>query len=805
MIGSTVRQSGRRRKTALVPCLLLITGLSLGIGQATVAAAPTANVTVAPAANVAAAPASSVVNLDPLPGGSVPARSLVTLSTSVVPGTSTTSATAPAPIPTGTVTVTSGNVPVGVGTLDAAGKVVLAVPGDGELLTPGVHTFTAAYSGDAAFAASSGSTTVTVYFNDYPPPQPGSAEQPFFRDIPWLTTQGITTGYSDGGFHPNAVVNRQAMAAFLYRAANPGKAAPRCTVAPFNDVSANAPFCAEIAWLSAAGIGSGFADGGFHPQAAVNRQAMAVLLYRFAHRGGPAPAACATAPFNDVSLGPDGSCGEITWMAGVGITSGYDDGGFHPNADVTRQSAAAFLHRLIGSSLGTAKSGTVVAPAETVAAVTGAPGGPQNAVLPASVPPPPVGGHLVLPVSSGAPAGLVGTVTAVAARPDGSSSVSTVPATLDEVYDNLHIVAEKAMTDSDVVDPNNPAQPGAAGTGAFTAGLAKFVCTGATQPQVEVTLDMRDFRVHFDLAITPGRPTVTFTSSWSPTLTTAVTFNGAVECTLKGDAAAGIRLPVSSTPPLELTVKPAFRVSAGGQIGLTLNHRVTITQGFTADGGGARPIGNVGATADGSVQVGGNATIFGGIGATIVLAGRAGVTGELGPQMVLRYDPAAKCLALDAALQARLTLTLDQWVRAWRVGIADGLTARKIKVYAYCAGSGTVAVSLRWNNDMDEDLEVIEPDGTKIWSNNMGPTSTGGVLDRDDNIVVCLMDSEPGGAENVNWGAGSSPARGTYTVNVVEFTGCGTVVANWTVEVRINNQLIASRSGSAPTSFTFRY
>jgi hypothetical protein len=298
---------------------------------------------------------------------------------------------------------------------------------------------------------------------------------------------------------------------------------------------------------------------------------------------------------------------------------------------------------------------------------------------------------------------------------------------------------------------------------------------------------------------------VTFTSSWSPTLTTAVTFSGAVECTLKGDAFAGIRVPVSATPRLELSVQPAFRVSAGGQIGLTMAHQMTITQGFTANSSGARATGNVGSSADGAVQVGGNATIFGGIGATFALAGRAGVKGELGPHIGLRYDPATKCLAQDAALKARLTLTLDHWVGAWRVSVADGTMARKVKVFAFCSASGTVAVSLRWNNDMDEDLEVIEPDGTKIWFDNMGPTSTGGVLDRDDNISVCLLDDEPGGAENVNWAAGSSPARGTYTVNVIKFTGCGTAVANWTVEVRVNNQLITSKSGSAPGSFTFQY
>ncbi len=42
---------------------------------------------------------------------------------------------------------------------------------------------------------------------------------PFYKEIEWMKAQGITTGYSDGTFRPSAPVNRDAMAAFFYRAA----------------------------------------------------------------------------------------------------------------------------------------------------------------------------------------------------------------------------------------------------------------------------------------------------------------------------------------------------------------------------------------------------------------------------------------------------------------------------------------------------------------------------------------------------------------------------------------------------------
>ena len=41
--------------------------------------------------------------------------------------------------------------------------------------------------------------------------------------------------------------------------------------------------------------------------------------------------------------------GDIDWMTVNGLAFGYDDGGFHPTAPVSRQAMAAFLHRVAGS------------------------------------------------------------------------------------------------------------------------------------------------------------------------------------------------------------------------------------------------------------------------------------------------------------------------------------------------------------------------------------------------------------------------------------------------------------------------
>jgi hypothetical protein len=66
---------------------------------------------------------------------------------------------------------------------------------------------------------------VDIWWNRQISPAPATAtfsdvptSHPFFQEIEALASSGISTGYVDGTFRPNAYVTRQAMAAFLSRA-----------------------------------------------------------------------------------------------------------------------------------------------------------------------------------------------------------------------------------------------------------------------------------------------------------------------------------------------------------------------------------------------------------------------------------------------------------------------------------------------------------------------------------------------------------------------------------------------------------
>lgn len=181
-----------------------------------------------------------------------------------------------------------------------------------------------------------GNPTASVGFSDVPP------SAPFYREITWLGYRGVSTGYGDGSFRPLEAVNRDAMAAFLYRFAGSPSFVPPA-VSPFSDVPVGSPFYREITWLHASGISTGYSDGTFRPLSPVARDAMAAFLHRLA--GSPPHVAPTTTPFVDMPVDSQ-FYKEITWLASAGITTGYDDGTFRPLVSVERGAMAAFMNRL---------------------------------------------------------------------------------------------------------------------------------------------------------------------------------------------------------------------------------------------------------------------------------------------------------------------------------------------------------------------------------------------------------------------------------------------------------------------------
>lgn len=128
---------------------------------------------------------------------------------------------------------------------------------------------------------------------DFTPPRVSpfadvSTGNPFYREISWLAAEGISTGWVEGSgtstYRPLQPVNRDAMAAFMYRyAGSPETSVPPDS--PFTDIAPTNRFYTEISWLASKGISTGWAGGSgtstYRPLNPVKRDAMAAFMHRF--------------------------------------------------------------------------------------------------------------------------------------------------------------------------------------------------------------------------------------------------------------------------------------------------------------------------------------------------------------------------------------------------------------------------------------------------------------------------------------------------------------------------------------------
>ncbi|WP_409968207.1 S-layer homology domain-containing protein [Bengtsoniella intestinalis] len=105
-----------------------------------------------------------------------------------------------------------------------------------------------------------------------------SEEDAFYDAVLWAVDAGVTTGYDDGTFRPDATCTRGQVVTFLYRAA--GEPEITTTENPFSDVSEDSPYYTAILWAVENGITTGYDDGTFRPNDTCTSAQVITFLYR---------------------------------------------------------------------------------------------------------------------------------------------------------------------------------------------------------------------------------------------------------------------------------------------------------------------------------------------------------------------------------------------------------------------------------------------------------------------------------------------------------------------------------------------
>lgn len=125
-----------------------------------------------------------------------------------------------------------------------------------------------------------------------------------------------------------------------------GTDAPRGT---FTDVSAGRWYEKAVLWAAGRDIVSGVGDGRFDPDAAVTREQIAAMLYRYAQaKGCDTDGRAALTGFPDAESVSAFACAPLQWAVAVGLISGETNNGvttLDPQGVATRAQAACIAMR----------------------------------------------------------------------------------------------------------------------------------------------------------------------------------------------------------------------------------------------------------------------------------------------------------------------------------------------------------------------------------------------------------------------------------------------------------------------------
>jgi peptidoglycan/xylan/chitin deacetylase (PgdA/CDA1 family) len=182
----------------------------------------------------------------------------------------------------------------------------------------------------------------------------------FYREISWMSFMKISQGWAESNgtftYRPAANVNRDQMAAFLFRMSGPSDYTPPA-VSRFTDVPTSHTFYKEIAWLADQGISNGWPGANntatFRPADTINRDQMAAFLYRMSGTADYTPPA--VSPFIDVPTSHT-FYKEIAWLADQNISNGWPEANntasFRASEKINRDQMAAFLYRMSNRAAG---------------------------------------------------------------------------------------------------------------------------------------------------------------------------------------------------------------------------------------------------------------------------------------------------------------------------------------------------------------------------------------------------------------------------------------------------------------------
>lgn len=212
-------------------------------------------------------------------------------------------------------------------------------------VAPGTAVITA-YAGGGAYSTQ---CQVTVLAGSAPHYEDVPEDAWYYEAVQYTSEHGLFQGITETKFGPHITMTRGMLVTVLYRLE--GEPAVDGQTQPFTDVDASQYYGDAITWAANSGVVNGMTDTRFAPEAAVTREQMVTILYRYAGlKGADVTAKADLESFPDHDQVKPYARDAFSWAVGAGIIQGDSNGGvttLSPCNSATRAQVAAVLMRYL--------------------------------------------------------------------------------------------------------------------------------------------------------------------------------------------------------------------------------------------------------------------------------------------------------------------------------------------------------------------------------------------------------------------------------------------------------------------------
>ena len=170
----------------------------------------------------------------------------------------------------------------------------------------------------------------------------------YYDAVKFVFDNNFMDGVGDGKFNPDGTLTRAMIAQVLYNLE--GETGSYPTV--FDDVAKSAWYADAVNWAAASGIVEGKGNNKFDPNAAITRQEMAAILYRYSDlKGYDVSDVDSLAAFTDANKVADWAKEAMGWAVENYVINGKGAGKLDPTGTATRAEVAQILMNLCNNVL----------------------------------------------------------------------------------------------------------------------------------------------------------------------------------------------------------------------------------------------------------------------------------------------------------------------------------------------------------------------------------------------------------------------------------------------------------------------